>query len=581
MQALCNRWWLIALGIAIALSFAAGSLFAQDIYLNAQLPWHKAVLDGQGKVLAWYHPEKNLGYDQFLRLNWDFLEHKVPNEKNTGLKVYLLSSVFDPDTLQGIKSNADIQHNPASTYAHFVDGLMGWYPYSGDEEAIRVVREMLDYQLAHGTTPADWDWPSVPFATACDGDLEYGHCLRDVPTDYYGGTEPDKVGELGRAYVLFYELTGERKYLDAGLKCADALRKHLAGFSAEAAEFAWTKRYVHAGDATHTPWPFRVDARTGEIIGGEEFGGMVVAGVRLFDELARIGAGDAEGFRKARDVAWKWILDNQLNMGSPAWARWTGYYEDVMKDTDNVNDMNSLTTAYYILSHDDPAAVDPEWQTHVGYLLDSDRGILGRGPYFGAWAIDEQQKPLQNPPFTGALGCCSRAGLTCRTAAFGVINAMYYKKTGDGTARENAFRSLNYATYFAGSDGRIACCGTGAASSLYWYEDGYADAGRNFAWAMGAMPEFAPIGQDHLLHSSSVVQKVSYGKHQVEYRTFDQASTEVLRLSFKPAHVTAGGTALTQMEDLKGDGYTVHPLAPSDYEVSVRHSSNQVSVKGE
>ena len=68
----------IAIWMAIVLPLAMGSLFAQD-YLNAQLPWHKAVLDSQGRVLAWYHPEKNLGYDKFLRLDWDFLEHKVPH----------------------------------------------------------------------------------------------------------------------------------------------------------------------------------------------------------------------------------------------------------------------------------------------------------------------------------------------------------------------------------------------------------------------------------------------------------------------------------------------------------------------
>ena len=575
-----RRFRFISILISIVMLLGIRSLFGQD-YINAQLPWHKAVLDPQGRVLAWYHPEKNLGYDEFLRLDWDFLEHKVPNEGNTGLKLYLVSSVYDPDTLQGIKSHADIQHNPAGLYAHLVDLLAGWYPYSGDEEAIRVVREMLDYQLAHGTTPADWDWPNVPFATSCDDDLEYGRCFRDVPTDFYGGIETDKIGELGLGYVLVYEMTGERKYLEAGLKCADALAKHVPGASSEGPEYPWTKRYVHAGDATHTPWPFRVDARTGEVIDGEEFGGMIVAPVRLFDELLRLGAGDTVDYRKARDLAWKWILDNPLNTSSPAFDRWTGYYEDVPKDTENVNDMTSMMTAYYILSRDDPSTVDPEWQTHVGYLLDRSRGLLGRGPFYGAWAIDEQQRPLQNIPFTSARGCCSRAGLSCRTSAWGAINAMYYEKTGDGSARENAFRSLNYATYFAASDGKIACCGVGAASSLYWFEDGYADAGRSFTWAMGAVPEFAPVGQDHLLRSSSVVQKVLYADRRIEYRTFDNTGTDVLRLSFKPVRVAGQGTALAERSDLKEEGYTLKLLPDGDYVVRVRRvKTNEVRISG-
>src|SRR5262249_48659723 len=151
--------------------------------LNAQLPWHSAVLDSQGKVLAWYHPEKNLGYDHFLRLDWDFLEHKIPIDKTTGLKVYLTASMYDGKTFQG----TNLQHNPASTSAHQADALVRWYPYSGDREAIEVVRTMLDYHRAHGPTPADWEWAKVPFATSCLHDKEYGGCLRDVPMDFRSG----------------------------------------------------------------------------------------------------------------------------------------------------------------------------------------------------------------------------------------------------------------------------------------------------------------------------------------------------------------------------------------------------------
>ena len=74
-----------------------------------------------------------------------------------------------------------------------------------------------------------------------------------------------------------------------------------------------------------------------------------MAPVRLFDELIRIGEGDAASYKKARDMAWKWMLDNPLNKMSAAWDKWSGYYEDVPKDTVNVNDMTSMMTAYYIL----------------------------------------------------------------------------------------------------------------------------------------------------------------------------------------------------------------------------------------
>ena len=158
---------------------------------------------------------------------------------------------------------------------------------------------------------------------------------------------------------------------------------------------------------------------------------------------------------------------------------------------------------------------------------------------------------------------------------------MYYEKARDGQAREDAFRSLNYATYFAASDGKISCCGFGGIPGPYWFEDGYADAGRSFMWALGAIPEFAPVGQDHLLRSSSTVQKVTYGKRSVEYRTFDKVGTEVLRLSFKPTRLMVGGGLLTARSDLREEGYTVRVMAGGDFEVRVRRvKSNDISISG-
>ncbi len=540
--------------VALLAPLAASALSAQD-YVNAQLPWHWAAFDPQGRLLAWYHPEKNLGYDQVLKLGWDFIEHKVPADTRhrTGLKIYLINSVFDDNTLQG----ANWQHNPAMVFGTFVDSLVGWYPYSGDEEAVRTVREMLDHMLAHGTTPADWEWPGVPFPTNCDDQPDYGHCIQDMPREFYGGIETDKLGELGIGYVLFYEMTGERKYLEAALRCAQALTKH-----------------VRAGDAEHTPWPFRVNAHTGEVLAGEDYGGIVASCLRLFDELIRLQVGDPVSFQRARDTAWKWLLDYPLNRRSRAWDKWSGYFEDVPKNTENVNQAAPTYTAYYILARADPAAVDRAWSNHVGHLIDWVRQKLGRGPYLGAWAIDEQGPP---PNYQG---CCSRAGEGSDTSRWAAINAMYYEKTGDVQAREDAFRSLNYATYFAGSDGRVSCCGIGF-DGQYWFSDGYSDYLRHFNWTMGAIPDFAPIGENHLLGSTSVVQKVSYGERSVKCRTFDSAATEVLRVNFKPARVLSGTAPLAERDDLKREGYTLQALQGSDYVVRVRHEkSNEVSVEG-
>ncbi len=548
-------FWAAAMFLALGcILHAQEHVDVHNNYVNSQLPWHAASIDSHDKLIPWYEPEKNLGFDKVMRLAWDYMEHQVKTDPKTGQKIYLTNSVFDANTGLG----AYWQTNPASTFGQFVDSVVTWYPYSGDKDAVTVVRTMLDYQLAHGTSPANWDWAKVPFATSCGNDPEYGKCLKGMPRDFYGGIETDKVGELGIGYVLFFEMTGEKKYLAAGIQCADALAKH-----------------IRPGDEMHTPWAFRVNAKTGVVLNGEEYGGMIVAPVRLFSELIRLRQGDIKRYQVSRKLAWDWIRKYPMHNN-----RWSGYFEDVPKSTDNYNQANPTMTAYYILTQDDPASVDPDWMADVGHIIDWVRMHYGRGPYFGAWAIDEQGPP---PDYSG---CCSRAGLASDTSRWAAINALYYEKANDGQAHMDAFRSLSYATYFAGDDGRIACCGLdyfGSASnqSTYWFDDGYGDYIRNFMWALGAIPEFAPKHEDHLLRSSTIVQMVQYGKRSIHYRTFGPIATEVLRLTYKPSEVKVGGTSISAQPDLKIQGYTITLLPGGDYVIHLRHTgSGDVQITG-
>ena len=250
--------------------------------MHPLLPWHAPVVDSSGKLLAWYHPERDAGFDHVLRVGWDFLERRVPVDRRAGVRVYEAWPVFDPSTLQG----KYWQHNPAFLQAGFVDSLVAWYPYSGDRRAIATVRALLDYGLAHGRTPYGWAWPRVPYATSCGGARSYGGCLAGLPPSYANGIEPDKVGLLGLGYLRFYQLTGDRAYLQAAVRAGNALARH-----------------VRAGSASRTPWPFRLDGRTGRVLGGAEFGGLVVAPIELLDELVRLRAGNVDRLVRARETA--------------------------------------------------------------------------------------------------------------------------------------------------------------------------------------------------------------------------------------------------------------------------------------
>jgi hypothetical protein len=492
--------------------------------LHRLLPWHRAVRDGQGRLLPWYRPHAGLGYDRVLRLGWNFIERRSRN-------LNLRYAVFDGASLRGIYW----QHNPAFLNAGFVDSVVAWYPYSGDRRAVATVRAMLDYQLAHGTTPGGWSWPRVPFATSCAGARTYGRCLAGLPRGFYGGIEPDKVGLLGRGYLLFYELSGERRFLTAALHAADALARH-----------------VRRGDARHSPWPFRVNARNGKVLDGAEFGGAVVGPLQLFDDLIELGLGNTAAYERARDLAWAWLLGVQLPRND-----WSGFYEDVPYNRASRNQVPPTLTALYLLDGNER---DTLWQQHSLALLRYVRARFGRGPFAGAWAIDEQRAP-------GKPGCCSRVGLGSTTSRWAVANAAYFVRTGDEQARELAIRSLSYATYFTRSNGLVSCCGQ-RPQNTYWFSDGYADYLRSFNWAMALLPELAPKRQNHLLGSSSVVRSVSYARNRVTYTTFAPAASEVLRLRFRPTRVS-GGT------------FTVEPLGGGDYVVRVQHeSSRRIAISG-
>src|SRR5439155_14209257 len=170
-------------------------------------------------------------------------------------------------------------------------------------------------------------------------------------------------------------------------------------------------------------------------------------------------------YRRARDLAWSWLLENQLNPQSAAWNRWSGFYEDVPHNPDSRNQASPTITAYYLVLRG--SAVDPSWRDHAASLQEWVRSSFGHGPFFGAWAIDEQRAP-------GRPGCCSPAGLGSTTSRWAVANAALFARAGDETAHELALRSLNYATDFADRNALISRCGT-PPHDTYCFSDGDAD----------------------------------------------------------------------------------------------------------
>jgi hypothetical protein len=551
-------------GYRVAVVVASiASLLITPTLLADKLFWHEVRLDKDGKLLSWV--DSNAPYDRIVRSGWEMFK-RIPVQPD-GYRTYFTYPEFNGlnDPSQPLFSGRPWAHNPAGLFAMLTDAATLYYAYSGDPTVMDRVREMLDQTINFGSTDATDAWPLVPYSSSDAGNPVYRggtdtiYCDQEHHTpcgrgDGVGYLEPDKVGELGCAYLQFYEFTLEQKYLQAALHCADALAAR-----------------VRPGDESHSPWPFRVDAKTGTRV-REQYTANAIGPIRLFDQLLRLKQGDQSAYARARDMAWRWLrtypVQNQV---------WTQYFEDVLIYPDyrvNRNQYSALETARYLLQHPE---MDPQAKIHAKRILDwvtsefavdsrTMAGLHEKGLQWGAEVLSEQVNDMDK--------------MSSHTARYASVRALWYEVTSDLESKERAFRSFNWATYSMREDGLVKTSldeGTG-----YWFSDGYGDYMRHFQRGMASVPEWAPAGESHLLGSASVVRAIRYGNDEIDYQTFDPACVEVLRLRAAPTLVRAGAENLSRVNALDrcDQGYTVEPLASGGCVVRVkRQHSDRVAIR--
>ena len=122
--------------------------------LHEEIPFHPVKLDEQGKLLPW------TDYDRVIRLALGFIE-RCPADAATGLPWYMQYCDFHYQDMQPERW----PHNPAGLYGMMVETLVRWYPYNGERKWIELTRRPLDHLIAE-STPADFRWPQVPYASA-------------------------------------------------------------------------------------------------------------------------------------------------------------------------------------------------------------------------------------------------------------------------------------------------------------------------------------------------------------------------------------------------------------------------------
>ena len=475
-------------------------------------------LDAQGKLLPWPMPnDTGYSYSSHFLTQWTILWDQYNRQR---LPYFYCCFDFDRTTFE---LTPDPHWVNSTGYLRammqgFVERL---YPYTGDARTLTFLQDFVDYELENGLTPEGYAWSQVPYASANPGAKRY-RGWSQLGEDYI---EPHVVGEDGYGYLRLYEMTGNTKYLRAAIRCADALVKN-----------------YKPGDEDHSPWPVRVYARDGKAEGAPmgPYSANVIEPIMLFDELVRLQQGDVAGYTRVRAAAWEWFQKYPL-----ANNVWVGYFEDVTPSMGNMNQVIPLEFARYVLLNPDK---DPQWREHARNLIEWVKTTPKWPKYVvhGATVTTEQGD--------GVHFCCNDPGQCCdsHTSRLAAVEALYFAKTGDEAYREAAFRSYNWVTYFQG----LSRDAHAPFSTQWWFTDQFADGPRRLMDAFWAVPEWAPADESHLLGSSSVVTKISYGNGSVTYSTFDPQSSDVLRLDFVPEFITADGKPLSRRKDLDQPGFT-------------------------
>ena len=532
---------LIALSLCASVNLAQQSFPAVSTANESSVAGRPVALDGQGKLLPWPIPnDTGYSYSAYFLSQWTIVWDQYNRQR---LPYYFCCFDFDRTTfeLTPDKNWVNSTGYLRAMMEGFVERL---YPYTGDPSTLEFLQNFADYELQNGLTPEGYAWAQVPYPSANPGAHRYTG-WSNHGEDY---VEPHVIGEDGYAYLRLYEMTGNTRYLLEAIRCANALVKNFT-----------------AGDEKNSPWPFRCFARDGSLKGGTgmfPYSANVVEPIMLFDELIRLGQGETGDYKKVRAGAWAWLMKYPMQNNA-----WVGYFEDVPGSMENVNQVIPLEFARYVLLNPEK---DPDWREHSRKLIEWVKTTPKWPKYIvhGATVTTEQGD--------GKTFCCNLPNQCCdsHSARLAAVEALYYAKTGDESYKQAAYRTYNWVTYFQG----LPAAGHAPFSNQWWFTDEFADGPRRMMDAFWAVPEWAPADESHLLGSQSVVTKIAYGAGSVTYSTFDDDSTDVLRLSFAPVSVNVGGKPISRRKDLAQQGYT---FDDSTHVLYVRHSaSRDVDIQG-
>lgn len=401
------------------------------------------------------------------------------------LPPYMYTNWVDSDDRANMRDN--IQEF-AINHSTLISGAVRYWEFSGDTRALSMACQVADWHIAN-STPKEWALPYLPPSTVNwrpDGTW----------SGQEWGLEPDKSAYMGISFLKLYAATGDEKY------------------KTEAVHIANTLRHLQRPDGG---WPFRVDAKTGEVKYG--YTESVLWYVEFYDLIGSI-SGDAHD-REIASRSLHWLVENPVKTND-----WRSFYGDVKTGLPSYDQWVPLETAMYLLDH---RAGHPDYVTKAKAIA--------------AW-IDKLLilNPGLQPGLPGLMEQTAyRVVLTHHQLRLAQLYARLGKVDHDDHARRLSEQIANSVTWCLMSDGKMRL-GLGRSGSriplVLIFDDQYAD-------LMAYLPGTAPRGESHLLSSTGLVKHVSYARDRVSYETLGK-SQDVVVLASVPTSVVAGGKPLAR-----------------------------------
>ncbi len=400
---------------------------------------HYAVYDSQGTLQPW------TSWTDALKREVDWYL-KCPVENGYPRFVYM---TFMDGNYQAIQNRPSFI--PATQNGMGIISYLKYYHFTGskDQHLIQMARYMGDYLVKEALTPDEGKYPHFSRSTGARAKFpQPPDCGSQADKPYE--IEPDKGGIAGYALVLLFEETKDEAYLKQALQNARVLVTNMAD-----------------GTAARSPWPFRVDYRTGEAR-FEQSGNMSFI-LRLFDKLLEHNYTE---FQAPREKLWSWIKTYQIPNLTKDGSLWRHFFEDQSLPT-NRTAWSPLNLARYLLEKQD--ALDPDWKKDARALLQFvDQNFIH--VWHGIATCGEQD--ADERPWGGI------------ATTYGAVLAMYTKATGSPEYKGLARATLNWALYAINDDG---CPYDGiwkGAGRGGWQEDAHTDKLHNYIDALNAFPEW-------------------------------------------------------------------------------------------